>query len=156
VWPDPQQGYVTVGNLATAPGANLHVYQAETGVTSSVLPMLRLEHQSNVATASGFGSSLGFAGRSSTTAGRDMADITAVWATATDATRKGRLSLNVWDTAAREALRLESSGSAPMIGLYGVTAVARQTVAATATDLTSAITLVNDLRSKLITLGAFQ
>jgi len=35
---------------------------------------------------------------------------------------------NVFDTASREALRLEASGSAPMIGLLGAAAVVRQTI----------------------------
>lgn len=41
------------------------------------------------------------------------------------------------------------------IGLYGVTAVAQQSIATAATDLASVITLANDLRSKLRTLGVF-
>lgn len=43
-----------------------------------------------------------------------------------------------------------------MIGLYGVAPVTRGTVAANATDLATAITLVNDLKAKLIALGAVQ
>lgn len=42
------------------------------------------------------------------------------------------------------------------LGLYGVAPVARQTIAAAATDLDSVIALANDLRAKGITIGAFQ
>lgn len=59
---------------------------------------------------------------------REQVDIDTVWVDATDATRKARLYLRVWDTAVREALRVEASGTAPMIGFLGASAVARQTI----------------------------
>lgn len=68
-----------------------------------------------------------FRRKSSTTADRMAHDVTVTWATSTDASRKARSVFNIWDTAAREALRLEASGSAPMIGFLGATAVVRQT-----------------------------
>ena len=49
-------------------------------------------------------------------------------ATATDASRKSRMRFFVFDTAARDALTLEASGSAPMIGFLGAAPVARPTV----------------------------
>ena len=64
-------------------------------------------------------------GQSSTTAGREQANIDTAWVDSTDATRKARLIVTVYDTAAREAMRFEGSGTAPMIGSYGVAAVAR-------------------------------
>lgn len=47
------------------------------------------------------------------------------WATATDATRKARVTLNAYDTSSRECIRMEASGTAPMIGFLGAAAVAR-------------------------------
>jgi hypothetical protein len=64
-------------------------------------------------------------GQSSTTAAREQADIDTAWVTSTDATRKARLILRAWDTAAREGIRIEASGSAPMLGFFGVAAVSR-------------------------------
>ncbi len=65
-------------------------------------------------------------GVSSTTDGREMANVDAVWATPTDATRKARLVLSAYDTAAREGVRVEASGSEAMLGFYGTAAIARQ------------------------------
>lgn len=49
------------------------------------------------------------------------------WPTATVASRKARMTLSVNDaTALREGFRIETDGSAPMIGFLGANAVARQ------------------------------
>ena len=61
----------------------------------------------------------------STVADRERFDITVSWVDNTDATRKSRVVINAWDTVARECLRFEGSGTAAMIGAYGVAAVAR-------------------------------
>jgi hypothetical protein len=65
---------------------------------------------------------------SSTSTRRPVFGIDTQWADSTDATRKGRLVINAWDTAAREVLRAEANGSAPMLGFLGASAVARPTV----------------------------
>jgi len=51
------------------------------------------------------------------------------------------------------AMTLDSDGSVAKLGFYGVTPVARAALAADATDLATAITLVNDLKAKLVALG---
>lgn len=61
----------------------------------------------------------------STTTNRPRFHLLATDVDNTDATRMYRLSLHAWDTAAREGLRIEGSGSAPLVGFYGVAAVAR-------------------------------
>jgi len=62
--------------------------------------------------------------------------ITGVWATATDATRKGRALFQAWDaTTAREFMRGETNGTNAMIGFLGATASLAQTG-----DLASALT----------------
>lgn len=71
-------------------------------------------------------------GQSSTTSGREQVNLDTAWATSTDASRKARFLLSVWDTSARECIRAEASGSAAMIGLYGVTAVIQPAGAAQA------------------------
>jgi len=48
-----------------------------------------------------------------------------------------------------QRIRVDATG----IGFYGVTPVSRAAVAADATDLASALTLVNDLKAKLVALG---
>ncbi len=94
------------------------------GFTSQSAPLLQLQ------------------GQSSTTP-REQADIDTAWATSTDATRKARLLLRVWDTAAREGLRIEASGTAPMIGFLGAAAVVQQANASQA-----AINLVADANAQ--------
>lgn len=62
-----------------------------------------------------------------------MANITSTWVDATNATRKAKLSLSAYDTAARLGMEIEASGTAPMIGFFGVAPVVRPT-ALTAAD----------------------
>jgi hypothetical protein len=87
------------------------------------------------------------------TTNRQQSAATASWADSTDATRKARVVFDVYDTAARECLRLEASGTAAMLGFLGATATAREALAADATDLATAIALVNDIKAKLVTKG---
>ena len=69
-----------------------------------------------------------FQGISSTSTVRNLLDIDAVWATSTDATRKSRAILRVWDaTASREFIRGESNGTSPMIGFFGASAITQPT-----------------------------
>lgn len=69
--------------------------------------------------------------RTDTTDRMLAANWTATWATATHASRKGRATFNVYDTAIREAIRIEASGSAAMVGFYGVAAVTQPTALTT-------------------------
>jgi hypothetical protein len=61
-----------------------------------------------------------------------MVTIVNSWVSNVQATRKARAVFNIWDTAAREAIRLEASGTAPMLGFLGANAIARPTTASTA------------------------
>lgn len=92
--------------------------------------------------------------KSDTTANRSQADLTSSWGgSAIDASRKARVVLSVYDTAAREVWRGEAGGSAPMIGFLGATAVGRPTAAAAATDAATTQALANSLRTILINFG---
>lgn len=65
-------------------------------------------------------------GQSSTTAGRKIGAIAAAWATATDATRKGRVTFVASDAAGdREVYRIESDGANALHSWFGVAAVGR-------------------------------
>lgn len=75
-------------------------------------------------------------GVSSTSTNRAQADFDTTWVDATDATRKARVVLRAWDTAARECLRLEASGTAAMVGLYGTAATAQYATTGTVTGYT--------------------
>lgn len=77
--------------------------------------------------ANGDGGSILMAGKSSTTAAQSMALDQWLWVNATHASRTARRIFSVYDTVAREALRIEASGTAAMIGFLGANAVVRQT-----------------------------
>ena len=63
----------------------------------------------------------------SSTTVRELYSIVPSWGVSTDANRTGRVVFNVYDTTAREVLRIEASGSAGMFGAFGVAAVVRPT-----------------------------
>ena len=85
------------------------------------------------------------------------ARIVASWATAADATRKARMTLNVYDqTSTREWLRGEKNGAA-MIGFLGANAVVSQTRAANLTNnVTSGGTdnIVDNVTASAVDTGA--
>jgi hypothetical protein len=72
--------------------------------------------------AAGFGVTQQFILDSATVGSRAALDVVTTWVTATDANRKVRSVFSIYDTAAREALRMEASGTAPMIGFLGASA----------------------------------
>lgn len=90
----------------------------------------------------------------STTAESMVAGVVAEFNSNTHASYTGRLKLTASDASGtREGLRIEGDGTNPRVGFLGAVAVVRQTLAATATDLATVITLANSLRSGLINLG---
>lgn len=111
--------------------------------TNAVVAVATLGHNTSGTVAAGFGTGILLRGQSNATADQSMTDIQASWVVATNASRTARVIHNVYDTAAREALRFEASGSAPMIGVLGAVASVRQTSGA---DLTNNVTSggVND------------
>lgn len=114
----------------------------------------------------GFGLSFALQAHSSTNTIRNLAAFLPFWVTATDASRKARFSLYVYDTAAREAIRMEASGTAAMLGFFGVAAVVRPTAltaanagainsgdATTDAVIANMRTRINELETKLQALG---
>lgn len=142
-WQDVQQLLVT-GHTTQAVGTSMVKFirnDTAAGV-SRILSLVGLGSG-----AAGDGVLVRMAAKSSTTADTDIFDMQPQWATATHASRKGRVTFNVWDTASREAIRIEASGTAPMIGLFGVNAVvqpAGATQAAPAAYATGAFGLDSD------------
>lgn len=60
-----------------------------------------------------------FSANSSTSTKRSQGSIVASWIDSTDATRKARTTFNVFDTASREGIRIDSTGSAAQVGIGG-------------------------------------
>lgn len=81
---------------------------------------------------------------SSTVTLRQQSALDNTWIDSTDASRKARLVLSVYDTAAREALRLDTDGSRALVGLGGTTPTARLHLpAGTATASTAPLKLTS-------------
>lgn len=72
-----------------------------------------------------------FSAKSTTTNSRERFALETSAVDNTDASRKYRAVLSVYDTAAREAIRIEADGAAARIGFLGATAVVRQTITGT-------------------------
>ncbi len=119
---------VTAGSVSGSAitGSTLHA-DKDSVATATAAELLTLTHNSTGTAAAGFGASESIYLSSSTTPDILAAAVETTWATATHASRKVRQVYSVYDTAAREALRLEASGSAAMLGVLGATAVIRQT-----------------------------
>jgi hypothetical protein len=150
----------TNGNfgVGVTPAVRAH-YVRTTTTANAVLEVERVEARVSTAStgaSAGFGASTTWYGESATDGNnRQMGQVDFSWATATDASRKARGTFTVYDTAAREAIRIEASGTAAMIGLYGVAAVAQQAGIADADGTLADITTkFNALLAKLETLGA--
>jgi hypothetical protein len=116
----------------TSPGAKLHVV-AETTTTNAVQEVQRIEARvSTGSTGSAAGGGTGLACYAETaTDGTNQQQglVSTSWATATNASRKAKMSLSAYDTAARLGLEIEASGTEPMLGFYGVTPIARAVLA---------------------------
>jgi hypothetical protein len=78
-------------------------------------------------TRTGLRGSVDIVASSSTTAGVTQAALVAAWTDSTHATRKARLTVSAYDTAAREAIRAEADGTVARLGFYGATAVVKPT-----------------------------
>lgn len=125
---DDSTKYVGIGIAGisvTAPASRLHVVH-EVGSTTTVTHAQVLEIFCAGTPGTGFGQAFEFKGKSSTTISQYMGRIHHEWATATHASRKARAKWTVYDTAEREAIRIEASGTAPMLGVLGATAIIRQ------------------------------
>ncbi len=109
-------------------GAGVTTINLGDAATNAASNLLVLQHNSSGTPAAGFGSTILTRLASSTTDDQSAATDIVTWATATHASRKARRVFNIYDTAAREALRIEASGTAAMIGFLGAAAVARPTV----------------------------
>lgn len=140
-------GGLNIGS-ATGAGSGEIAATADDSGTTTVLPLITIGHNSSGTPAAGFGADLVINLNSSTTDDTNAALIRTEWTTATHASRQARLTLFAYDTAARNCLRIQASGSAAQIGFLGATPAARQTVtgsrggnAALASVLTALATL---------------
>ena len=116
-----------IGIGIVAPATKLHVLKTD-AVTNTVVNVHTIGHNTSGTAAASFGTGLALQGQSSTTADRDMGRIRTLWTTATDASRKARITFSAFDTAERDVLSIEASGTAPMIGFLGTAPIVKPTV----------------------------
>lgn len=132
---EPTAGSVTLhgaltaagGLAAVGPNARATVIVSDGGTNTQPFPLV-VSHFSSATPTAGFGLTNRVTLHSSNNTERVAADDITQWATATDGSQKARRQFYVYDTAAREFMRAEASGAAPMIGFLGATAVARPTI----------------------------
>lgn len=148
-------------NIGTATGAGTGEINTSGAIdvslsdaaTSTPTSLLALRHVTTGTPAAGFGSDITI-NLESTTAERTAGLIRTTWITATDASRASRMRFFVFDTAARTALDLEASGTAPKVGFMGAAAVARQIVTGTRTGTLAQLqTVVANMLTALANLG---
>lgn len=121
---------MSIGNTsATVPVTLFPV--TNTTTTNAVAENTRLQAVVSTAStggAAGFGVGLSFYAETSTDGtNQQQGAIDTAWVDATNASRKARMLMYAYDTAAREGIRIEASGTAAMIGFLGAAAVARPT-----------------------------
>ena len=144
---------VYVSSTLVQSDVTTNVVVTDAGTTTTVTA-INLEHLSSGTPAAGFGTDQIFWAHSSNNTLRQLFLMRAAWATATDASRKARTTFFTYDTTAREAFRIEGSGTAAMIGFLGAAAVARQNITGTRTGTLAQLqTVVANLLTGLASLG---
>jgi hypothetical protein len=99
----------------------------ETAATNTIVNVGILRAESTGTPAAGFGVAQLFVLETATTGTNQNAGlISTSWIDATNATRKAKMSLSAYDTAARLGIEIEASGTAAKLGFFGVTTVVQQ------------------------------
>ena len=121
-------GKTTFTAVGTAPNLKWLMSDA---TTNAIYDLVTFSKNTSGTGAAGLGVRVNLAAKSSTTADTLVGAIDASWVDATHASRKGRVKISAYDTAIRECIRAEASGTAAMLGFFGVTAVVKPTVLTT-------------------------
>lgn len=99
--------------------------EAKDAGTAAVLDVLDMVHHSSGTAAAGYGTGIVLRGQSTSQNSRELIRLRGAWTTATDASRKARGTLSAWDTAERDCIMWEASGSAAMLGFYGTAPITK-------------------------------
>lgn len=127
----------SVGIGTSAPGARFEVAYSSSNTNSATTTIIQ-SAASTGTPAAGFGVGTRYNLQSSTTAGQTAAGDAVSWVVATHASRTARRTFSVSDYGgSREVIRIEASGSAGMLGFYGVNAVIQPATTGTTTGFTA-------------------
>jgi len=140
-----------VGIGTTSPDRKFHTEVSDT-TTNAVIYAQRLTHICSTAStglANGGGIGIEFELETATdTTNQIAATIESAWVDATNATRKGNLSLYAYDTAARLGMQIAASGSVAMLGFYGTAPIIQQAfIAYTADNESGAYTGIDNAQA---------
>ena len=126
------------GVMGATPGVQTLRINAVTSIildsatTATAIDVLTLQANSTGTVAAGFGVNQYFKAETATA---DTAQIQAListsWIDATNVSRKAKMSLSAYDTAARLGIEIEASGTAAKLGFFGVATVVRPTALTT-------------------------
>ena len=123
--------------VGVSPSVRLHARNTTT-TNYAVLEIQRIEAVVSTAATGGtvgFGVGQTFYAETATDGtNQQQALIASSWIDATNATRKAKLALSAYDTAARLGLEIEASGAAAMIGFFGGATAVQQVLAAYTSD----------------------
>lgn len=129
---EEQQNAYMYGSVAAPGYLQLNM---PTTTNNAVLDTLKLQAYVSTAStgsANGFGVGLPFYAETATDATyQQQGLISTSWIDATNASRKAKMSLSAYDTAARLGIEIEASGTAVKLGFFGVAPVVRPTALTT-------------------------
>lgn len=145
-------GDINASDVITAGGGL--IADIEDAATTAVANTLILRHRSTGTPAAGFGHSTFWQQETSNGTLVTAAQMNVTWVDATNGSQNARVQHLVSDTAAREYLRGEASGSAPMIGFLGANASVRTAITGVRTGTLGQLqTVMANLLSELATKG---
>lgn len=110
----------TLGIGGHVAAATLHPILND-AVTNAVSNVVIIGHNITGTPANGLGTGVVFHGESSTTIDTAMARLRSVYIDITHATRKSKIVLSAYDTAERDGLEIEATGSAAQVNILGLT-----------------------------------
>lgn len=115
-------GYFGIGQAS--PTTLLHATLDSTN-TNAVDNVATFGANSTGTAAAGFGPGVRLTAESSTTNNTSQVRLRSEWTTATHASRKARGTLSAYDTAERDCIMWEASGTAAMLGFYGTAPIVK-------------------------------
>jgi hypothetical protein len=107
------------------PTAKMHIVETDS-VTNTISPILRIGHNSTGTPTTNFGAAIDIQLATNSVLNKDAAHIYITRPVATEGSQTSRMTFYMVDnTSSREVLRMETSGTEGLIGVFGVSAKAR-------------------------------